>query len=76
MQERTTPTASTVFADLRAAAVALLQAHPEVVRVDDAAIERLTTTLSAQEVTSKAARVGLPLKFGNSLEVRTGGAAC
>lgn len=63
-----------IFAELRAAASALVKAHPEVVRVDEAAIERLAAgarpALTAQEVKAKAERVALPLKFGNALEVR------
>jgi hypothetical protein len=64
-----------IFADLRAAAAALVKAHPDVVQVDEAAIERLVNgagpaPVSLQEVKEKAERVGLPLKFGNALEVR------
>lgn len=72
MQERPplSNNTATVFPGLRAAAAELLKAHPEVVFVDEAAVDRLTGSLSAQEVTSKAERVGLPLKFGNALEVR------
>ena len=56
--------AAPIFAELRAAASALVKAHPEVVRVDEAAIERLAAgarpALTAQEVKAKAERVALP----------------
>lgn len=61
-----------VFTELRAAAAALVAAHPEVVRVDAAAIDRLTSTLAGQDVKAAAERVGLPLKFANALEVCVG----
>ena len=76
MHEKTTEAgASNIFTELRASAAALLKAHPDVVRVDEAAIDRLVSgsrpALTAQEVKAKGERVGLPLKFSNALEVGT-----
>lgn len=76
MHEKTTEEgASNIFTELRASAAALLKAHPEVVRVDEAAIDRLVAgsrpALAAEEVKAKAERVNLPLKFDNALEVGT-----